>query len=294
MSGTTFVPLEYDVFAGLDVDKRSIAVTFSDHQGFIRSLRIPYKVDHLVNYVRKHFPERKVAFAYEAGPTGYGLYDGLSEGAYSCLVVAPSMIPKAPAQRVKTNRLDSRRLSENLRGGQLQGIHVPSQRYRELRHLTQLRDTYVSQATASKQRIKALLLFEGIEFPPAPRGSEWSSKVKAELRALQCSSTVRFKLAQLLDTLEFAEKQVLTTTREIRRFLPPGQGNIAVPAIHDEHSRDRLGDGKPAVGPDRGLARAQERPSIGRFCGSGSQRELHRRAQRSGTDHTDRPRSTEK
>lgn len=218
MSGTTFVPLEYDVFAGMDVDKRSISVTFSSHRGFIRSMRIPYKADHLVNYVRKHFPEQQVAFAYEAGPTGYGLYDELSDQAYSCLVVAPSMIPKAPGQKVKTNRLDSRRLSENLRGGQLKGIHVPSARYRELRHLTQLRDTCVSQATASKQRIKALLLFEGIDFPPAPRGSEWSSKVKAELRALPCSSTVRFKLDQLLDTLEFAEKQVLRTTREIRRF----------------------------------------------------------------------------
>ena len=154
MSGTAFVPLEYDVFAGLDVDKRSISVTFNSHQGFMRSMRIPYKADHLVNYVRKHFGEQKVAFAYEAGPTGYGLYDELSAQAYACLVVAPSMIPKAPGQKVKTNRLDSRRLSESLRGGQLKGIHVPSGPYRELRHLTQLRDTCVSQATATKQRIK--------------------------------------------------------------------------------------------------------------------------------------------
>ena len=218
MSGTTFIPLDYDVFAGLDVDKRSISVTFSNHQGFIRSMRIPYKVEHLVNYVRKHFAEQKVAFAYEAGPTGYGLYDGLKDEAYSCMVVAPSMIPKAPGQRVKTNRLDSRCLSENLRGGQLKSIHVPTSRYRELRHLTQLRDTFVSEATAMKQRIKSLLLFEGIEFPAAPRGSEWSLKVKTQLRELRCSSTVRFKLDQLLDSLGFAEKQVLNTTREIRRF----------------------------------------------------------------------------
>ena len=69
-----------------------------------------------------------------------------------------------------------------------------------------------------KQRIKSLLLFEGIEFPPAPAGSEWSLKVKAKLRKLQCSNTVRFKLDQLLDSLEFSEKQAVKTTREIRRF----------------------------------------------------------------------------
>ena len=218
MKGQTFKPTDYDVFAGLDVDKRSISVTFTNHQGFIRSLRMPYSAEHLLNHVRKHFPNKKVAFVYEAGPTGYGLYDGIVAQGYPCLIAAPSMIPKAPGQRVKTNRLDSRSLSENLRGGQLKSIHVPSLLYRELRHLTQLRDVLVSELAGMKQRIKSLLLFEGIEFPPAPAGSQWSFLVKDKLRKLACSGTVRFKLDQLLDSLEFNEKQVLKAIREIRRF----------------------------------------------------------------------------
>jgi transposase len=218
MGSQTFIPRDYDVFAGLDVDKRSISVTFTDHQGLVKSLRMPYSVEHLVSHVRKHFPDQKVVFAYEAGPTGYGLYDGLVAQAFPCLIAAPSMIPKAPGQRVKTNRLDSVGLSENLRGGQLKGIHIPTPLYRELRHLTQLRDTFVSEMVGMKQRIKSLVLMEGIEFPPAPAGSQWSFMVKNKLRKLPCSSTVRFKLDQLLDGLEFNEKQVLKTSREIRRF----------------------------------------------------------------------------
>lgn len=219
MGSQTFIPRDYDVFSGLDVDKRSISVTFTDHQGFLKSLRMPYSVEHLLNHVRKHFAGKKVAFAYEAGPTGYGLYDGIMAQDYPCLIAAPSMIPKAPGQRVKTNRLDSRALSESLRGGQLKSIHVPSGVYRDLRHLTQLRDVLVSEMVGMKQRIKSLLLMEGIEFPPAPAGSQWSFLVKDKLRKLPCSSTVRFKLDQLLDSLEFNEKQVLKTTREIRRFF---------------------------------------------------------------------------
>jgi transposase len=218
MRGETFIPRDYDIFAGLDVDKRSISVTFANHEGLVKSLRMPYSVEHLVNHVRKHFPDQKVAFAYEAGPTGYGLYDGLEAQAYRCLIASPSMIPKAPGQRVKTNRLDSRMLAQNLRGGQLKSIHVPTGVYRELRHLTQLRDTFVSEMVGMKQRIKSLLLFEGIEFPPAPLGSQWSLMVKAKLRKLPCSSTVRFKLEELLDSLEFNEKRVVKTTHEIRRF----------------------------------------------------------------------------
>ena len=118
MRGQPFIPMDYEVFAGLDVDKRSISVTFTNPQGFIRSLRMPYRVEQLLHHVRKHITEQKIAFAYEAGPTGYGLYDGLVAQAYRCLIAAPSLIPKAPGQRVKTNRLDSGGLSENLRGGQ--------------------------------------------------------------------------------------------------------------------------------------------------------------------------------
>lgn len=77
MGNHTFIPRDYDVFAGLDVDKRSISVTFTDQQGVLKSLRMPYRVEQLVHYVHKHFAEQRVAFAYEAGPTGYGLDEGL-------------------------------------------------------------------------------------------------------------------------------------------------------------------------------------------------------------------------
>jgi transposase len=94
MRDKTFILREYDVFAGLDVDKKSIAATFSGHHGFIRSLSMPYKPEDLLNHVRNHFGDQKVAFAYEAGPTGYGLYDGLTAQGYTCLIAAPSMIPR--------------------------------------------------------------------------------------------------------------------------------------------------------------------------------------------------------
>lgn len=218
MTGEPFVPLEFDIFGGLDVDKKSIAVTFMSHEGLIKSLSMPYQGDHLLHYVRKHFDGKKVAFAYEAGPTGYGLYDSLTAQGHRCLVAAPSMIPKAPGQRVKTNRLDSYKISENLRGGQLKSIHVPSHPYRHLRHFTQMRDTFIKEVVAMKLRIKSLLLFEGIPFPPAPAGSQWSFMVKGKLKKLSCSAPVRFKLDQLLTSLEFNEKQVLKTTQQIRRF----------------------------------------------------------------------------
>lgn len=217
MKEQNFVAREFDIFGGLDVDKKSIAVTFMNHEGVLQSFSMPYRGEHLLTYVRKHFGGKRVAFAYEAGPTGWGLYDRLAAEGHPCVVAAPSMIPKVPGQRVKTNRLDSQKLSEHLRGGQLKSIHVPSEPYRQLRHLTQLRDTFVKDVVAMKLRIKGLLLFEGLEFPPAPAGSQWSFLVKDKLKRLSCSAAVRFKLDRLLESLESSERQALHTIREIRR-----------------------------------------------------------------------------
>src|SRR5258706_9065566 len=144
------MPRDYDVFGGLDVDEKSMSVVFTDHAGSQRALRMAHQVTPLVNYVRKHFAGQRVAFAYEAGPTGFGLHDELVRRAYTCVVVAPSKVPRAPGERVKTNRLDSRKLAESLRGGQLHSIHVPSGVYRHPRPLVPMRDTHVPPTTSSQ------------------------------------------------------------------------------------------------------------------------------------------------
>jgi transposase len=211
-----FIPRDYDVFAGLDVDKKSMAVVFTNHDGPLRALRMAHSAKPLLNYVRKHFPGQRVAFAYEAGPTGFGLHDELVTEDYTCLVVAPSKVPRAADERVKTNRLDGRKLSESLRGGQLHSIQVPTRAYRDLRHLVQLRDTHVRQLSASKLRIKSLLLYEAIPVPDPQE--KWTARAMRELQTLPCSETVRFKLDDLLNTLHFHFQAAAAATKQIRRY----------------------------------------------------------------------------
>jgi transposase len=245
-----FVPRDYDIFAGLDVDKRSMAITFTDHGTMRKSLKLPYSARQLLNYTGKYFPGQRVAFVYEAGPTGFGLHDELTAARQLCLVVSPSMVPSPPRHKVKNNRLDSKKLSEGLRGGQLRGIHVPPQSYRELRQLVQLRDSQVAQLKASKLRIKSLLLYEGIEFPAA--NGKWSGRVLRQLEVLPCNATVRFKLDQLIDTLQFHFLSAAKVQKQIRHFVQndaelrqcisflvslPGVGTITA-----THALARLGD----------------------------------------------------
>lgn len=215
----TFNSLDFEIYAGLDVSKKSISVTFLSRGGFIRSLKMPYDSAALISYVRRQFPGKRVSFVYEAGPTGYGLYDDLKGAGYFCMVAAPSMILKAPGERVKTDRLDSRKLAEQLRADQLKGIHVPTGSYRYLRHLTQLRRKCVARQTAAKLQIKSLLLLEQISFPLSDKGKCcWSSATIQFLEDLTCPSVIRFKLDRLLSHLEFWHQEVLKLQRELSRF----------------------------------------------------------------------------
>src|SRR6266849_10790167 len=70
---------------------------------------------------------QRLTFCYEAGPTGYGLYRQITSLGQECSVVAPSLIPKKPGDRVKTNRRDAISLAKLLRAGELTAVWVPDE-----------------------------------------------------------------------------------------------------------------------------------------------------------------------
>lgn len=206
--------MDYDIFCGMDVDKKSVSVTFASHRQILSTFKVPSEPRNIINYARKQFANQRIAFVYEAGPTGYGMHDELEAANFRCLVTPPSMIPRRPGQRVKTNRVDSKKLTEELRGGNLHGIHVPSKKCRDLRHLSQFRDREVSITAGTKNKIKSLLLFEGIPFPG--EGS-WTQQTLQDLRELPCRRAVRFKIDKLLESIVFHKSRILAGIREIRQ-----------------------------------------------------------------------------
>lgn len=64
----TIKSLEFDLFCGMDVEKKRISVTFVSHDGFEKQLTIPYDSANLIAYVHRRYPDKRIAFVYEAGP----------------------------------------------------------------------------------------------------------------------------------------------------------------------------------------------------------------------------------
>lgn len=214
----TINPTEYDLFVGIDVDQKNYAVTYLDQNSHGRSFKMPADPRALIQHFKKNFAQQRLAYAYETGPTGYDLYDYLVGQGQHCLMIHAASLPKAANDRVKTNRLDSQRIAEQLKAGYLKGIRVPTEPYRQLRHLVQLRQNYAQQIMRTKQRIKALILLEHIHIPNGEGRQLWNAKTFATLRHFPMQETLRFKMDFLLDDLDHAREQILLVLRQLRTF----------------------------------------------------------------------------
>jgi transposase len=124
---------------------------------------------------------RPVRVAYEAGPTGYGLARELARRDVECVVAAPSKIPRAPGDRVKTDRRDAELLVRLLLAGKLHAVGVPGPQEEALRDLVRARGAVRVDLMRCRHRISKLLLRHGVRFDD---GRAWTDRHHAWLAGI--------------------------------------------------------------------------------------------------------------
>src|ERR1700676_4304977 len=158
-----------EAFVAFDTSKLRNAVAIADagRTGEIRYLgEIENTGAATAKLVRKLAAKhQRLTFCYEAGPTGYGLYWQITSLGHECIVVAPSLIPKRPGDRVKTNRRDALSLVKLLRAGELTAVWVPDRHHEAIRDLTRARGTAALDLRRKRQQMSAFLLRQGLHYP---------------------------------------------------------------------------------------------------------------------------------
>src|SRR5882762_11374014 len=148
-----------EAFVAFDTSKLRNAVAIADagRMGEIRFLgEIENSGAATAKLVRKLAAKhRRLTFCYEAGPTGYGLYRQITSLGHECIVVAPSLIPRKPGERVKTNRRDALNLAKLLRSGELTAVWVPDRHHEAIRDLTRARETTMMDLRSKRQQVSA-------------------------------------------------------------------------------------------------------------------------------------------
>lgn len=202
--------IEDSSWVGMDVHKKDIVVArlvgSSREPDVWRFANEPRAIRRFQNKLLREAGS-SVECAYEAGPCGYPLQRQLQSAGISCQVVAPSLIPAKPGERIKTDRRDAKKLAELLRSGLLTEVSAPGEEEESVRDLCRCRDSMRQDLTRARHRLGKLLLRRGLRYGPGRawtrRHRQWLLGLKLEQAA--ANTTLRVYLGnieQLEDRLE--------------------------------------------------------------------------------------------
>lgn len=212
---------EFSKYVGLDTHKDTIAVAVADAMGgqaryFGEIANTPEAIRKMV---KKLCPDGEmISFCYEAGPCGYDVYRQISKLGHHCDVVAPSLIPTKPGDRVKNDRRDSEKLSRLSRAGELTSVWVPNQEQEAMRDLTRAREDMKGLERTTKQRLNAFLLRYGCIYESDKKRwtqahFRWLEKIKFDIPVQQ------IVFQEYVDAVKQAEARVAGLVKEMEKAL---------------------------------------------------------------------------
>ena len=230
---------------GLDVHAETIAIAVAEPDGEVRSLgTIANREDSIRKFIKKLGPAEQLRACYEAGPTGFVLYWQLAQLGVECAVVAPTLVPKKPGDRVKTDRRDALKLAHCHRNGDLTAVWVPDEGSEALRDLVRQREAAKQDQLRARHRLTKFLLRTGRRAPLGAKAWterfwEWIQQVHyaqpaQEATFLDCLNEVHH-MAERVKRLEQAILDVVkvapAAVQEVIRGLQALRGVAHISAV---------------------------------------------------------------
>ena len=216
--------VRYPAYIGLDVHKETIAVAVArtgrdTPESWGEIANKPKTIAKLVARLQQEFDGEVLLFCYEAGPCGYTLYRQLLSLGHDCQVVAPSLIPKKPGERIKTDRLDALKLSRYLRAGDLTAVWVPDEEQEAIRDLTRARGDMKGQECKARQQLNAFVLRHGYSWPAKKK--RWNQTHYNWLEAIRFEQHyLQIVLQEYIDAVKAATQRVADMTDQMMQLLP--------------------------------------------------------------------------
>lgn len=210
-------------YVGLDVSKEKVAVAVAE-EGRSKPRyvgMINYTVEAIRKLMKKLGGSDQLQVCYEAGPTGYGLYRLLKSMDIECEVIAPSLIPQKPGERVKTDKRDAIKLATLYRAGELTPIYVPTEDNEALRDLVRAREDVKEDELRAKHRLTKFLLRNEINPPQGTR--KWTVKYWDWLDSLKFErSASRVTFREYLHQLKEFQQRLKILEQEIEEQANEG------------------------------------------------------------------------
>jgi transposase len=219
-------------YVGLDVHKDTIVVALAEMgvRGEVREYGKIANTSAAMKTLTTKLASRhgELLFCYEAGPCGYGIQRQLAGLGHDCVVVAPSLIPRKPGERIKTDRRDAGKLATLHRAGELTQVWVPDQAHEAIRDLVRARQAAVRSLRQARQQLSGFLLRHGHHYQrPA-----WTQAHRRWLSGLKFDQpTYYIVLEDAIATVEAAAARRDRLEAQIETALPEWSLSPVVQAL---------------------------------------------------------------
>jgi transposase len=203
------------VYVGIDVHKKTYAVTCLCEGAIVKRDTLKGKPECLLEYLQKYFNKAKIKSVYEAGFSGFVLHRCLVSNDIENIVVHAASVEISARDRVKTDKRDSLKLALQLSDGRLRGIHIPSEEREAFRELSRLREKLVGDKQKVGNRIKSLLMRQGLLHIDNDHkiSEKWFKEVVLQY---ECHESIKECIRISIDEWLFMKKQIKEIERSLR------------------------------------------------------------------------------
>lgn len=209
-------------YVAMDTHKKTIAVSVAKggRRGEVRYIgEISSEPAAVTKMVTKLAAQHEhLSFCYEAGPCGYGLHRQITRLGHECVVVAPSLVPTRPGDKVKTDRRDATTMAALFRSGELTAVWVPDEAHEAMRDLCRARQMAMQGLRRARQQVLGFLLRQGRTYGA---GNHWTGKHRKWLAAQAFDHPARqIAFEEMVQVVDEAEARRDRLARQMEELVP--------------------------------------------------------------------------
>jgi transposase len=151
------------MFVGMDVHKNYLQVTVLDEKGkVLNNSRVDNDLTKVSEFFDSLHPYCKTKVVIESSGMWYNIYECLSKRRLDVRLSNPVKMRAIASAKIKTDKLDTVKLADLLRGGYIAECYVPNKIIMGLRDIVIHRAALIRKRTKLKNKVHSITFMKGI------------------------------------------------------------------------------------------------------------------------------------